>query len=58
MIGRKLNIKRGKTKDIVKILKVSYTSIKDTYLLECESLCTGKLINLKMTSNEIKQQLI
>lgn len=58
MIGRKLVIKRGKSTDIVKILKVCYTEEKGTYLLECESLRTGKLVNLKMTLNEIKQQLM
>ena len=58
MIGKKLLINLGKTKDVVVIQKVLYTNSEGKYSLECKSLCTNTKVNLIMTVDEVKNSLI
>lgn len=58
MVGRKLFILRGKTKDIVIINKVDYTNQEGTYSLQCTSLCRNTTVSLVMTIEEIKNSLM
>ena len=58
MIGRKLFISRGKTKDIVTINKVDYTNQEGTDSLQCKSLCSNTKVSLVMTTEEIKNSLM
>lgn len=58
MVGRKLFILRGKTKDIVIINKVDYTNQEGAYSLQCTSLCRNTTVSLVMTIEEIKNSLM
>lgn len=58
MVGRKMLIKVGKTKDIVQIDKVHYGRQQGDFLIECTSLCRNTSISLVMTANEVKNCLM
>lgn len=58
MVGMRLLVNTGSGKDIVIIEKVLYTEKKDTYSLECKSLCRNTKVNLIMTVNQIKNSLV
>lgn len=58
MIGKKLLVNIGRTKDIVIINKVEYTEVTNKYSLECTSVCNNTKINLIITADEIKKCLV